>query len=88
MYELYFKIIATVGSVSLLFALGLYRWHNEVELFAVVALMSWSILAFASDALLVVDNGIEYEFGSFPMQLFSVGLALVSLLALIGVRAG
>lgn len=88
MYELYFKLIATVGGVSLLFALGLYRWHNEVELFAVISLMAWSVLAFASQNVVAFDNGTTQAFSSFPMQLFSVGLALISLLALIGAITG
>jgi len=89
MFELYFKVIAGVGAASLLFATGLYRWHNESDLFAVISLFCWAVLSFASDNLVVLDGaGGTAEFGSFPMQLFCAGMALVSVFVLIGAVTG
>jgi hypothetical protein len=89
MYETMYQITAAVGGISLLFALGLYRLHDEVELFATVAFGAWAILAFASDNLVVLDQtGATHTFGSFAMQLLCAGLALVSALAVIGAVTG
>lgn len=85
MYETMYYVTAAVGGVSLLFALGLYRFHDEVELFAAIAFGAWSVLAFASDNLVVADGTGGFEaFGSFAMQLLCAGLALVSALAVFG----
>lgn len=89
MYVTMYLLTAAIGGVSLLFAIGLYRWHNEVELFAAIAFGAWAVLAFESDALVVLDqSGATHTFGSFSMQLLAVGLALVSGLALIGAFTG
>lgn len=89
MYELQYLIVATIGSVSLLFAIGLYRWHSEVELFGAISLGCWAVLAMASsNVVTVTDSGTEVAFGSFPMQLLSLGLALVSVFAIYGALTG
>lgn len=89
MYELYFKIIAATGGVSLLFALGLYQWHQEVELFAAISALCWGVLTFTSDNLIVLtDSGATETFESFPMQLVAAGLTLISVLAVLGAVTG
>lgn len=89
MYETMYVIVAAIGSVALLFAIGLYRWHDEVELFAVISLGSWGTLALESSNLVVLTaNGAESTYGSFPMQLLCLGLALVSLFAIYGAKWG
>jgi len=89
MYELQYLIVATIGSVSLLFAIGLYRWHNEVELFGAISLGCWAVLALSSNNVVVLtDAGEKVVVGSFPVQLLSLGLALVSLFAIYGALTG
>lgn len=89
MFETMYLVTATVGGVSLLFALGLYRWHNEVELFSAIAFGAWAILTFESAAVTVrLGDGSTQVVSSFPMQLLCFGLALVSALAIVGAVTG
>ncbi len=88
MYESQYFLVAALGSVSLLFTIGLYRWHSEVELFGAISLFCWSILILASSNLVVVDGGQEFSYGSFSVQLLSLGLAIISLLAIFGSLTG
>lgn len=88
MYEGFFTLTAAIGSVALLFAIGLYRWHNEIELFGVIALFAWAVVAFGAGNLVVVDNGETFQFVSFPVQLLAAGLAAVSLFAILGAMTG
>ena len=89
MYELIYTLVWMTGAVSLLFAIGLYQWHQEVELFAAVSLACWAVLTFASDNVEVLDQtGTAHQFGSFAVQLLCVGLALVSLAAIVGAATG
>lgn len=90
MYESMYYVTAAVGGVSLLFALGLYRLHNEVELFAAISFVAWGVLVFASDNLVAPDpaGGTMAVPGSFAMQLLCAALALVSALAIFGAWTG
>jgi hypothetical protein len=85
MYELQYLTANAIGLVSLLMAVGLYRYHNEVELFAAISMFTWLVLAIANDTVVTLDQtGATHTFDSGAMQLISGGLALVSLLALVG----
>lgn len=89
MYELQYVIATAVGLLSFVFAIGLYRWHNEVEIFAAISFIAWSVLTVQSDTLVVLDEtGATHTFGSGALQLLAAGLALVSLLALFGALTG
>lgn len=84
MYETMYLIVAALASVCLLLTFGLYRWHEEVELFAALSTVFWAVLAFASDNVVVVTNsGTTVTQSSVTMQYLSVGLALVSFIAIV-----
>lgn len=82
-------LFAAIGGVSFIMGLGFYRYHNESGLFSAISLITFSMLAFAADSLTVVTNTGNIVTQSQPtLQYLSLGLAVVSALAVAGALTG
>lgn len=82
-------LVAALAGAAFVLAVGLYRYHSETGLFATLSLAAWAVLAFQADAVEVVTNSGSIVTRSEPtLQYLSLGLAIVSGLAVVGALSG
>ena len=89
MLESQYLVLWATGFISLLFALGLNRWHEDIEVFATIALLAWGVLAYRADTISVVtQTGETVTAGAPEVAWFAGAMFLLSLFALIGAATG
>jgi hypothetical protein len=82
-------LVAAIGTVAFVLAVGMYRWHEESGLFATLSMAAWAGLALQAGSITVVtETGATMTRAQPTLQYLSLGLALVSLLAVAGSVTG
>lgn len=66
-------------------ALVLNRYHDETAILSLIASGAFALCALRGDTVAIVtDSGAVVDAGSGDVQLFALGLALVSLVTFVG----
>lgn len=83
------QLFTAIGGVAFAFGVGLYRYHNESGLFAAISLITFAMLAFGADSIVVItETGNTVTQSQPTLQYLSLGLAVVSALAVAGSLTG
>lgn len=89
MYELFYKIAIAIGTLTFVMAVGLFRLHDEIPVWASLSFIIWALVAVQSSTVQVMDQtGTMHTVGDPGMQFLAAGFALVSALAAIGSYSG